>query len=88
MLFTPHFTSAISAFGIVFSTYAMIVLSEIWFVYRVYFVDQVQVLARKTDLGSRLKRLVYQVRGQGLNVDVFRVLDKRHRIEMGCRQVE
>ncbi len=61
VLFTPHFTSAISAFGIVFSTYAMIVLSEIWFVYRVYFVDQVQVLADKTNLGSKLKRSIYQV---------------------------
>ena len=61
VLFTPHFTSAISAFGIVFSTYAMIVLSEIWFVYRVYFVDQVQDLADKTGLGSKLKRSVYQV---------------------------
>jgi Ni/Fe-hydrogenase subunit HybB-like protein len=32
VMFTPHFTSAIAAFGIVFSTYAVIVLSEIWFV--------------------------------------------------------
>ncbi len=60
-LFTPHFTSAIAAFGIVFSTYAMIVLSEIWFVYRVYFVDQVQALAGSPDLASKLKRMVYQV---------------------------
>ena len=44
VMFTPHFTSAIAAFGIVFSTYAVIVLSEIWFVYRQFFVDQVDVL--------------------------------------------
>ena len=34
-----YFTSAIAAFGIVFSTYGMIVASEIWFVYRLYFVE-------------------------------------------------
>ena len=39
VLMTPHFTSAIAAFGIVFSTYGMIVASEIWFVYRLYFVE-------------------------------------------------
>src|SRR5512142_941186 len=35
---TPHFTSAIAAFGIVFSVYAAIVASEIWFVYRPHLV--------------------------------------------------
>src|SRR3974377_1888951 len=34
VMLTPHFTSAIAAFGIVFTTYAMIVASELWFVYR------------------------------------------------------
>src|SRR5512137_3165095 len=38
VMMTPHFTSAIAAFGIVFTTYAMIVASELWFVYRRYFV--------------------------------------------------
>jgi Ni/Fe-hydrogenase subunit HybB-like protein len=38
VMMTPHFTSAIAAFGIVFSTYAMIVASELWFVYRPHFV--------------------------------------------------
>ena len=33
-LLTPHFTSAIAAFGIVFTVYGLIVVSEIWFVYR------------------------------------------------------
>ena len=37
---TPHFTSAIAAFGIVFSTYGVIVASEIWFVYRKMFVEE------------------------------------------------
>jgi Ni/Fe-hydrogenase subunit HybB-like protein len=47
VMLTPHFTSAIAAFGIVFSTYAAIVLSEIWFVYRQFFVDQVNTLKGK-----------------------------------------
>jgi predicted membrane protein len=39
VMLTPHFTSAIAAFGIVFSTYGMIVAAELWFVYRRYFVE-------------------------------------------------
>lgn len=60
VLLTPHFTSAIAAFGIVFSTYGAIVLSEIWFVYREYFVGQ--ALALRGQPGARLavKRLLYQ----------------------------
>jgi len=58
-LFTPHFTSAISAFGIVFSTYGLIVMSEIWFVYRKHFVEQVHALKGKK--GAGLKRLVFMV---------------------------
>jgi Ni/Fe-hydrogenase subunit HybB-like protein len=38
VLMTPHFSSAIAAFGIVFITYGMIVASELWFVYRKHFV--------------------------------------------------
>lgn len=39
VMLTPHFTSAIAAFGIVFSTYGLIVATEIWFVYRRFFVE-------------------------------------------------
>ncbi len=60
-MFTPHFTSAIAAFGIVFSTYGMIVLSEIWFVYRTYFVEQYRALQGKTGTANVLRRLVYAV---------------------------
>lgn len=60
-LLTPHFTSAIAAFGIVFTTYALIVLSEIWFVYRKYFVEQVYALKEKAGLSSAMKRMVYRV---------------------------
>ena len=60
-LLTPHFTSAIAAFGIVFTTYALIVLSEIWFVYRKYFVEQVAELKEKSGLSNAMKRMVYRV---------------------------
>jgi Ni/Fe-hydrogenase subunit HybB-like protein len=49
IMLTPHFTSAIAAFGIVFTTYSLIVGSEIWFVYRRYFVETVQSLREKTN---------------------------------------
>ncbi len=49
VLMTPHFTSAISAFGIVFLTYAFIVAGEIWFVYRKHFVLRTNELQAKTN---------------------------------------
>jgi predicted membrane protein len=36
---TPHFSSAIAAFGVVFFTYASIVASELWFLYRKHFIE-------------------------------------------------
>ena len=44
VMMTPHFTSAIAAFGIVFTAYGMIVASELWFVYRKHFVDSALAL--------------------------------------------
>ncbi len=61
VMFTPHFTSAIAAFGIVFSTYAVIVLSEIWFVYRQFFVDQVNTLKGKEGAKDRIMYYLYIV---------------------------
>src|SRR5512136_1668602 len=49
VMMTPHFSSAIAAFGIVFTTYAMIVASELWFVYRRYFVETARELAAKPE---------------------------------------
>ena len=60
-LLTPHFTSAIAAFGIVFTLYGLIVLSEIWFVYRGYFVAQVDVLKGAGGFWNALRRVVYGV---------------------------
>jgi predicted membrane protein len=71
-LLTPHFTSAIAAFGIVFSTYALIVLSEIWFVYRGYFVAQVHALRDQPGIGNSLRRSVYR----GLTLGAYDVSDE------------
>ncbi len=60
VFFTPHFTSAISAFGIVFFTYSMIVASEIWFVYRKYFVEQALALKGKEGLRNAVMRCIYR----------------------------
>ncbi|MDH3392893.1 MAG: polysulfide reductase NrfD [Desulfobulbaceae bacterium] len=60
-LFTPHFTSAIAAFGIVFSTYAVIVLSEIWFVYRKFFVEQALELKDKPGFKNAFFCRIYRV---------------------------
>ena len=58
---TPHFTSAIAAFGIVFSTYGAIVASELWFLYRKHFVEIAQPLKDKQDktLAEKLKFLLF-----------------------------
>ena len=60
-LMTPHFTSAIAAFGIVFTSYGLIVFSEIWFVYRRYFVEQLKALAGQGGFWNLLRRIVYGV---------------------------
>lgn len=61
VLMTPHFTSAIAAFGIVFSTYGIIVASELWFVYRKHFVETALLLRRRTDKNTldKLKHLFF-----------------------------
>ena len=55
VMMTPHFTSAIAAFGIVFSTYSVIVASEIWFVYRRHFVKQSRCWLQGAQPGLRGK---------------------------------
>ena len=61
VLMTPHFTSAIAAFGIVFSTYGVIVASELWFVYRKHFVETALSLRGKADKNTlgKLKHLFF-----------------------------
>jgi len=79
VLMTPHFTSAIAAFGIVFSTYGLIVASELWFVYRKHFVKTALSLRRKADKNplDQVKHLffsaltlgAYDVSGAALHQD-------------------
>lgn len=63
VMMTPHFTSAIAAFGIVFTTYGMIVASELWFVYRQYFVETALALRQTADrtLGQTLRLRLYSL---------------------------
>lgn len=60
---TPHFTSAIAAFGIVFSTYGAIVASELWFLYRKHFVETALFLREKTapTVSERAKSVLYGI---------------------------
>ena len=56
VLMTPHFTSAIAAFGIVFMTYGVIVASELWFVYRRHFVETaLELRGRSCSLTEKLR---------------------------------
>ncbi len=68
VLMTPHFTSAISAFGIVFMTYACIVGAEIWFVYRKFFIDSLLRLDAKPNRsgGDSLLLFIYKVLSLGV----------------------
>jgi Ni/Fe-hydrogenase subunit HybB-like protein len=58
---TPHFTSAIAAFGIVFFTYGAIVASELWFLYRKHFVEIALPLKERQDktIGEWLKFILF-----------------------------
>jgi len=61
VMMTPHFTSAIAAFGIVFTTYAAIVASELWFLYRKRFVEISLTLRNKQDKsgGEQLRYFLF-----------------------------
>jgi Ni/Fe-hydrogenase subunit HybB-like protein len=67
VLMTPHFTSAIAAFGIVFLTYGIIVASEIWFVYRGFIVESVLTLRGKQERSvvDTLRLAIYTVLAMG-----------------------
>jgi len=61
LFMTPHFTSAIAAFGVVFSAYGAIVASELWFLYRKHFVDVSLKLREKQDktLGEWIRYFIF-----------------------------
>ncbi len=70
VFFTPHFFSAIAAFGVVFSTYMMIVAAEIWFSYRPYIIEQAQT--RPGIMGTLYKVLTlgsYDLSDKALHTD-------------------
>jgi predicted membrane protein len=81
IMLTPHFTSAIAAFGIVFTTYSMIVGSEIWFVYRGYFVETVQYLRDKANRssGESFRYYLYRVLSLGAYDISHEALEKDER---------
>jgi Ni/Fe-hydrogenase subunit HybB-like protein len=61
VMMTPHFTSAIAAFGIVFFSYGAIVASELWFLYRKHFVGIALHLKEKKDKNfiENVRYLIY-----------------------------
>ena len=63
VLLTPHFTSAIAAFGIVFISYGTLVASEIWFLYRPHIVRTALRLraTQRKSLGQWLAYLLFSV---------------------------
>ena len=61
VFFTPHFTSAIAAFGVVYSIYFMIVSMEIWFIYREYFVKQAKALKGKPGWLPGARQVTYSI---------------------------
>ncbi len=60
---SPHFTSAIAAFGIVFFVYASIVAWELWLIYRRHFVEVSLRLKGKTDrtLGEKIQYFICSI---------------------------
>jgi len=79
VLMTPHFTSAIAAFGVVFMTYFAIVASEVWFVYRRHFVTQSLRLRKKSHktLRERGSSVVYRV----LTLGAYDISEKAQRTD-------
>lgn len=60
---TPHFTSAIAAFGVVLFVYGSIVASELWFLYRKHLVEGSLKLKNQLNksLAEKIKYGVYTV---------------------------
>jgi predicted membrane protein len=55
IMITPHFTSAMSGFGFVYGTYAIIVILEIWFHYRADFIARYE---SSTGFAKRIYRSI------------------------------
>jgi Ni/Fe-hydrogenase subunit HybB-like protein len=63
VVLTPHFTSAIAAFGVVLFVYASVVASELWFIFRKHLVDASLKLKGKANksLSEKIKYWVYTI---------------------------
>lgn len=84
VMMTPHFTSAIAAFGIVFFTYGAIVASELWFLYRKHFVVKSNALRDVQDksLLQWMEYLMYT----GLTLGAFDISEQAlHRDEKAIK---
>ncbi|GAB4388333.1 MAG: polysulfide reductase NrfD [Thermodesulfovibrionales bacterium] len=79
VFFTPHFTSAIAAFGIVFFTYSAIVASEIWFVNRRFFVEEAARLKGASGLWDQMRGVIYRVLSLGAHDLSEAALEKDHK---------
>ena len=59
IMVTPHFTSAMAAFGLIYSLYMILVLLEIWLVYR----TEIIMVARRS---RGLKRWIFKILALGV----------------------
>jgi Ni/Fe-hydrogenase subunit HybB-like protein len=75
IMFTPHFTSAMSGFGYIYSFYLLVVLLEIWFVFRP------DIIARAKS-SSGLMQAVYWVLALGSMDDSEEALHIDHKITL------
>ena len=75
IMFTPHFTSAMSGFGYIYSFYLLVVLLEIWFVFRP------DIIARAKS-SSGLMKALYWVMALGSMDDSEEALRIDHKITL------
>jgi Ni/Fe-hydrogenase subunit HybB-like protein len=75
IMFTPHFTSAMSGFGYIYSFYLLVVLLEIWFVFRP------DIIARARS-SSGLMQALYWVMALGSMDDSEEALQIDHKITL------
>ena len=63
VMLTPHFTSAIAAFGVVLFVYASVVASELWFLFRKHLVESSLTLKGKThkNPAEKIKYWIYTI---------------------------
>jgi Ni/Fe-hydrogenase subunit HybB-like protein len=63
VVLTPHFTSAIAAFGVVLFVYAAVVASELWFLFRKHLVEESLKFKRKAmeSLAEKIKYRIYAI---------------------------